>query len=67
MVIFYRDPLYIYAPVTIEKAVAPLNCLQGRTTLESLLSLLMPDLALRKRTHIHTHTHAGRKRKKKVE
>lgn len=39
--------------VSLEKLSA------GRTTLESLLSELMPDLALRK----HTHTYTGRKRK----
>lgn len=50
--IFYRDPPYIYPPVSLVKLSA------GRTTLESLLSELMPDLALGK----HTHTYTGRKR-----
>lgn len=60
--VFYKDTVFVYHAVTAQKAVVPLNCLQGKATLESLLAELMPDLALRKRTH--TDTHKQRKKMK---
>lgn len=55
--VFYKGTVSVYHAVTAQKPVVPLNCLQGKVTLESLLAELMPDLALRKRTHTrHSQT-----------
>lgn len=61
------DSDIFYLVVTIEKEVVPLS---NTTTLESLPLELMPDLALRRKTHRHTHkpphTQCERKRERNV-